>query len=67
LVAQEAARLASDTHNDGPRKSINYVGDFYDEINVVSKSFDEQVKGEKEMDLDQTTISRALAPKPTQE
>lgn len=67
LFAQQAARLASETYNDGPINSINYVGDFCDEINIVSNSPNEQIKEAKEKEKDQATISRALAPKPTHE
>jgi hypothetical protein len=47
LVAQEVARLASEIYNDGPRNSINYVGDIHDMINAISESPNEQVKGVK--------------------
>jgi hypothetical protein len=67
LVAKEAIRLASESYNDGPRNSINDVGDFCNEINVLSNSPYEQVKWAKERDLDQSYISIALAPKPLQE
>jgi hypothetical protein len=40
------------------------MGYFFDEVNVVSDSPNEKFKGEKEKNLDQATISRALAPKP---
>ena len=67
LVSKESIRLASESYNDGPRNSINYVVYFCNEINVFSNSPNEQVKWEKERDLDQSNISRALAPKPLQE
>jgi hypothetical protein len=67
LVAKEAIRLASESYNDGPRNSINYVSDFCDEINVFSNSPNEQVKWAKERDLYQSKISIFLSPRPLKE
>jgi hypothetical protein len=67
LVSKESIRLTSESYNDGPRNSINYVGYFFNDINFFSNSPNEKVKGEKERDLDQSNISRALAPKTLQE